>query len=200
MRRNGLRVAVGGTIVGAALGVASLSWACTAQLGFRVEPGGGIAGTPIAAKGDNAPGPVEIRWNDADGPVLAKANPISGGIYAVGFTVPDVAPGVYTAVALSLGNDGAVIKSESAVRVSPAEGSTGPSGQTVAADLWSGFASADQGPAIADGTVAGSSGTDASQLRLGLGLLGTGLAALGAGFVVAEARRRKAAVAQSVGR
>lgn len=191
------KIAVGTGAVGVVLGAASLAWACTAQLGFGIQPGGGLAGTPVTASGESAPGPVDLHWNGVDGPVVAKATVPESGTFVVGFTVPDVAPGVYTVVALSRGGDGTVLKSEAPFQVSPNQASTGPSAQTVAADLWSGFASGDKVPASGPSNVTGSSATDASQLTLGVGLLGGGLALLGAGFAAAEARRRKAMATQS---
>lgn len=188
---------MGGGLFAVVLGAASLAWACTAQLGFDVDPGGGVAGTPVTGSGDGAPGPVEIHWNGADGPVVATAPVGPDGIFAVGFTIPEVAPGTYTVVATS-NQGGRAFASPASFQVTAAQAPTGPSTQTVAADLWSGFGSADGLATNSDASrVVGSSGGDGSQLAVGVGLLGSGLVALGAGFTVAEVRRRKAAVARS---
>lgn len=189
------------------LSAAAVAWACTAQLPMSVKPGAAAPGTPVTVSGESARGPVELRWNGVDGPLVGRA--ADGSAFALGFKVPDVAPGVYTLVALARSSDGTVAsKGTASFEVTTASSVAGvsqpvaaPSAQTASADLWSGYASADTGPGLATGTeavgdVVGSRSGSPS-LALGVGLLGFGLVALFAGFAVAELRRRKAVAPSS---
>lgn len=75
----------------------------------------------------------------------------------------------------------------------PAEPSSSDS--TAFGDLWGGFASDSSGSLIPGlGDPVQHVATESSQLMFGIALLGAGLVALSAGFLVAAARRRRAAV------
>lgn len=84
----------------AATGVvgANLAWACTPSASVAVDPGRGSAGEPTTFRGSGFPDrPVELRWDSASGPLLATA---TGPSFSVSVTVPRVAPGIYTILAV----------------------------------------------------------------------------------------------------
>lgn len=134
VKRLTLGVGVG---AGLLIGLSSLAWACTSQAWLGdITPTAGPPGTRATVTGKNfAPGPVEIRWNTNGGTVLATA---SGPSFSVAVTIPEVAPDVYTVVAVARQGTTIIGQASTAFEVTPAAAaerggytsSTGDGGQT----------------------------------------------------------------------
>ena len=75
---------------------------------IALQPESGRAGTQalVEARSFEPDGPVQIRWNSATGPLLASG---SGPTFATEVTIPGVAPGPYTVLALGYDHQGNVV-------------------------------------------------------------------------------------------
>ena len=169
-RRAGAAVVLGA--LGLVLSVASMAWACTAQVNV-IGPLSGAPGSEVTVKGGGAPanGQVSILWNALEGPKLATAATDGAGDFSAAVTVPDVAPGVYFMVIA--GEDLSQGVARMAFEVTPGAGGA-PTLQP-ASEL----------------ATAGSQSTD-SGLAVGAAVLAVGLVALFSGFTVAAVRRTRA--------
>ncbi len=97
----------------AAIGLASVAWACTPQAGFAITPRSGEAGATVSVAGERfGEGPVEVRWGRSSGPLLAVA---SGPTFATQVRVPSgAAARTHYIVALKRNADGSIEGSASA--------------------------------------------------------------------------------------
>jgi len=175
-KRGGVMLFIGIAVV---LGTLAAAWACTGQPQvFSVNPITAPVGAQVTMRGEAVAvgAPVELRWNGVAGPKLAEVTADSRAGFEMVFTVPEVAPGVYSLVVVT--RDGAAAVGRTAFEVSGAG--------TVTAD--SGFASATQAAGLDAAVPVGSS----AALLAGVGLLAAGGVALFAGFAVATVRRRRA--------
>lgn len=177
-------------VVGA-MGSLSTAWACTGQPQvFSVSPLTAPVGAQVTMRGEAvaATTPVELRWNGVAGPKLAEVTADSRASFELAFTVPDVAPGVYS-LAVVTGQGTAVAVGRTTVEVSGAGASPAP------ALAGTGFASA------TDAVGLNSLGSSSSTAMLtGVGLLAFGSVALLGGVAVATQRRRRAPALTSSGR
>ncbi len=179
MRRYGVAVfaAAAVTIV-----VASGAWACTNQPQvFSVTPLAAVAGAEVTMRGEAVPAnsAVELRWNGVAGPKVAEVTADQVGNFAMAFTVPDVAPGVYSLTVVPNGATAGLGRAPFEVR--GAAGAPGTSLQTVG-----GFASDPQPASLHEPAGA----NPVSGLAAGMAIFGFGAVALSAGFTVATVRRR----------
>lgn len=174
-------IAVAGVV--AVLSAASMAWACTYQpriVGVTpqaTERGGVVR---MTAQGVAAAQAVEIRWNGTEGLKLAETRSDAVGNFSVDVAIPDVAPGVYSLVAVAGSNAVARAAFEVTGDV-PASVAAHP---TIASST--GF-----GPSLVDAAPARSSGTDPGFMA-GMALLVAGSLALASGVAVAAVRRRRA--------
>lgn len=170
-----------GAVVATALMVwGGVAFACSPQPAvYSLVPESAAPGETVEVRGQavRSASPVEIRWNGVKGDLLATTIPAGGGMFSVPVRIPDVAPGIYSMVAVTVDDGVARIAFEA----------TAPAGTTAAAaapaQLWP---SLDAAPSSAPA----SSGPNA----FGVALLGIGLVGLFAGSTVAVARRRRAPV------
>lgn len=96
--RTSRGLASGLAVLGVMVGAASFAWACTIQAEVYVSPGSGAASSLARVTGSGFGNvPVEIRWNGANGPQLGTA---MGPSFSVRVTIPNVAPRVYTIMAV----------------------------------------------------------------------------------------------------
>lgn len=171
----------------AALSVASVAWACTYQpriVGVAPQAAQRSAVVTMSAQGVAAAQAVEVRWNGAEGLKLAEARSDAMGNFSVDVAIPDVAPGVYSLVAVTDGNGIARASFEvTGDRLSTSDA------RPVAAATAAVF-----GPGIADVPV-NASKTSAGFMA-GIALLVIGSAGLLTGSAVAVVRRRRPAAAQ----
>lgn len=179
VRRAGVVLAVGG--LGGALGVAGLSWACTAQLSL-LTPQSGAPGSNVTVKGGEAArqGRVALRWNDVNGAEVGATTADANGNFAAVVRIPDVAPATYSLVAVPEGS--VASPGRLAFDVTPAPGSQPVSSASSTSNLWG--RTDDAQPARA-GSRPG--------LAVGMGFLAFGTAALFSGAAVATVRRRQPA-------
>ena len=175
LRRVSTAAGVCRAFVVAAAGVA---WACTVQpsilsVGPMSSPP--EAEVPVTGRGVAA-GSVAIRWSSLQGQVLGVAAADARGDFSTHVAVPDVAPGVYSILAVA-GDTGVA---RMAFEVTPAPGAASPLGS--AAPAW----------APRQATTRPASST--TGLVVGAALVGAGLVTLFSGALVAVARRRRATV------
>jgi hypothetical protein len=161
------------TAVGLALSMASVAWACTAQVNV-VGPLSGPSGSEVTVKGGAAPAnaQVHILWNGLDGQRLATAPTNGAGDFSTAVTVPQVAPGVYFMVIAS--DDASEGVARMAFEVTPGAGSQRVLASAPDAVTSSGSQSSDSGVAV------------------GAALLAVGVVALFSGFTFAAVRRSRA--------
>ncbi|MDQ6950014.1 MAG: hypothetical protein M3256_28165 [Actinomycetota bacterium] len=173
-----------GSVVGFAIGVAlvitaaSTAWACTGlQQSLGIAPQAGPAGTVVTVRGQavrwvTGPATVAIHWNNLDGPAIGsvKADSTTDGDFQTQFAVPDVAPGIYTLVAVS----GPAAVARVTFEVTPQLAPTSP---TVAAPALS----------LRPGTTRPGS----SAPLIAVGMLSVGAVVLTGGFASAVLRRRR---------
>jgi len=171
--------------------VVGTAWACTNQPQvFSVTPLGSVAGAEVTMRGEAVPAEasVELRWNGVAGPKVAEVTADRVGSFALAFTVPDVAPGVYSLIVVPAGSNAGLGRAAFEVRGAP--GAAGTPVEAIGS-----FASNPQ--AVSLSQPAGVSSF--TGLAVGMGMLGFGVVALFTGFAVATVRRRAAAVDRSAG-
>lgn len=103
------------TAAWAVLALAGPTYACVPQPFIAMHPlGSGAAGSQVNVDGqlfDNGTR-IEIRWNATDGPLLGTAQSAD---FSVPVSIPSVAPGLYTVLALTrdpAGVQGSVARAE----------------------------------------------------------------------------------------
>lgn len=174
VRRAGAGVVLGALAL--VLSVASMAWACTAQVNV-IGPLSGAPGSEVTVKGGAAPAneQVFILWNALDGQRLATTTANGGGDFSATVTVPEVAPGVYFMVIA--GEDRSEGVARMAFEVTPAAGDPvlRPASELATVPV----ESRDSG------------------LALGVTLLAVGLVALFSGFTFAAVRRSRATATSS---
>jgi hypothetical protein len=189
----GLSVAAVAVLVGM-----SAAWACTFQPRiFALSQEAGPKGSEVLITGQGvAPqGAVGIHWNGVTGPRLAQTSADSAGNFSVVAPIPNVAPDVYSLVAVAA-NAGvarssfevtpeyAMSQTVSAVQTPPVAVDRGQEGSR----FW---ANPSHAPGLDNSTPA-SSNSPNSGLLAGVGLLAAGLVALFSGFTIAVVRKRRA--------
>lgn len=161
------------------LSVSGQAWACTPQA--RIVAASPAVGPPLSAssvRGEavTPEAPVEIRWNGVKGPVVGTALADKQGAFTAAVAVPDVAPGVYTLVAVA-GTAGLTRTAfEVTAATAPAVVSAAPS------NVWS--------SGSGSGIEASDSGSSSGAV-MGVGLLAFGLVGVVGGFAVVAGRRRR---------
>lgn len=178
VRRAATGLAVG---VAAVLCVAGIAWACTPQpriLGLTHQFGHSQSTFTVRGDAVAPAGVVEMRWNAVHGPVVGTGVADENGDFAADVRVPDVAPGVYSLLAVADGTSLARVAFEVVPKTAPSADAaptsvTPPWGSVTSAPLHSSPASS-------------------NTVSVGAGLLAVGLVALFSGFTVATVRRRKA--------
>lgn len=160
-------------------GWGSVAFACSPQPQvYSLLPESAAPGETVVVRGQSitSRAPVEIRWNGVTGDVLATAAPGPDASLSVPVRIPDVSPGVYSLMLVTV--DGGVART--AFEVTAAAGSAHASPVSVQTALW---------PTV-DGAPAASS-EGAAPLTIGLTMLATGLVGLFAGSALLVARRRR---------
>ncbi len=186
---------LGFALAAIALAIAGQAWACTGQPQvFSVTPLSAVSGAQVTMHGEAALAQtLELRWNGVAGPKLAQVTTDQVGNFTLAFTVPDVAPGIYSLVVVAAGDDALAQEARlagagvgrAAFEVQGASGSTGrPAVETVGS-----FASDAQSVSLHQPDRINSS----TGLAVAMGLLGFGAVALFTGFAVATVRRRSLA-------
>ncbi len=180
-RGTGSRLAVASLVaMAAALGVASLAWACTNFATINLSTSSGGPGTELQVKGVGAApsAPVVLRWDSRKAPVMAQVVTDATGSFAVPVKVPELTQGVH--VLLATDGKGSVARGAFQVATAP--------GQPLAINE-PGFRSH---PAP---------GTDRNWLQLGMNVLGFVMVAAVPVLGMAVLRRRPvAATAPAAGR
>lgn len=121
--RTGRGLAAGLAVVGVVIGAASLAWACSIQASMSVTPGKGVASSAVWVSGSGfGNSPVEIRWNGASGQQIGSA---MGPSFNVRVTIPNVAPRVYTVLAMQTAPLGSTQRASFHVTSQPAPPVTG---------------------------------------------------------------------------
>lgn len=174
-------LAVAGIV--AVLSVASVAWACTYQphlVGVTPQAAERSSVVTMSAQGVAAAQGVEIRWNGAKGLKLAETRSDAAGNFSVDVAIPDVAPGMYSLVAVA-GDNGVA---RAAIEVtSDVPASLAAVHPTTAPSI---------GPSLIEAAPAGSSRTSPGFMA-GMSLLALGSVALFSGAAVATVRRRRSA-------
>jgi len=163
--------------------IAGGAWACTNQPQvFAVRPLAAVAGAEVTMHGEAAPAhaPVELRWNGVAGPKVAEVTANNVGNFAMAFTVPDVAPGVYSLMVVPAGSSAGLGRAAFEVRGAP--GAAGTPMATAGS-----FATSQQAASLIQPAGVSSFTGLAVGVAFGLGTL-----ALGSGFALATVRRRPA--------
>lgn len=174
-------IALAGVVV--VLSAASMAWACTYQpriVGVTPQATERGAVVTMTAQGVAAGQAVEVRWNGAEGLKLAETRSDAIGNFSVDVAIPDVAPGVYSLVAVA-GSNGVA---RAAFEVTGDVLSSVEAHPAIAAST--GF-----GPSLVDAAPASSSRTSPGFMA-GIALLVVGSAALLSGAAAATVRRAAA--------